>query len=122
MTFTQEELDKLAVFAGLKVRTQSVNADLTEVLRTCGFYWLADKQYCAVTQWHPNTNPAHGDLVLKALVKDYDLEIESFGGWTVTAWQKCSKSNTADARAEASVLWEAVCRGALEVSKGEKDG
>lgn len=109
-------MDKLAIFAGLTI---GPNEDWyyqnTSPLRMLMF--------CRRQDWHPDKNPTHGDLVLKAMAEEYDLEIESFGGWTVTAWQKCSRSNTSDARAEADVLWEAVCRAALEViTKGENDG
>ncbi len=62
----------LAEFAGLELRP-STKPELVEF-----YHKVRGNPFCVITDWSPDTNPAHGDLVLRALVKRISADIEFY--------------------------------------------
>ena len=102
---TQEQLDDLARFVGLKLQNEPK------------LWYGVDNNNLSIVisyhEWNPFTNPAHADLVLRALVKNE--------GWFY--WLKRLASDAFGNEKDFD-LPEAICLAALVVikQKGESDG
>ncbi len=123
--FTQSALDKLAVFAGGQKRWSHESPGFPS--RAEWFFPQLKEQslwpLIMEEGWHPDSNPAHGDLVLRALVNGND------SGWPLSinfykTGDGLSIKIGSNMIAFGGNWWpEAVCLEALKViTKGEDDG
>lgn len=119
--FTQEQLDALAVFAGV------VHCKNTAIVGGSDVYKLNGREICYVRDWQPHVKPEQADLVLRAMVTKVNVEI-CFGTHEIVTgkvvigmWRKLGDRNVAFAHTVIGGDWwpDAVCRAALELIKNE---
>ena len=101
-------------------------AEVLEYADGTPYIWLLNgRELCKVDEFNPDTDPAHGDVVLRALeAKYYHVEVQCFANqhWSVRGYatsHDCDKEVTsAEAFLVTDGRWPAVCLAAL-ATKGD---
>ena len=94
-------------------------AEVLEYADGTPYIWLLNgRELCKVGEFHPDTDPAHGDLVLRALAKRASLEQHGIMvyGWQ-TAW--CQLQEQIHVMGRSFDFWPAVCLAALATKGGK---